>query len=110
MCGADNQPRVGATYWQISSDILERQSRKGWGAKVIELTAHDVRMTFPDMKGFSRANLMYMRAFAEAWMDAEIVPQAVGKLPWGQADKLAAISWYMLLWASNKSDESDEIG
>ena len=35
------------------------------------------------MKGFSRANLMYMRAFAEAWPDAEIVKQLVGRLPWG---------------------------
>ncbi|WP_225587210.1 PDDEXK nuclease domain-containing protein [Methylomonas fluvii] len=35
------------------------------------------------MKGFSRANLMYMRAFAEAWPDAEIVQQLVGRLPWG---------------------------
>lgn len=35
------------------------------------------------MKGFSRANLMYMRAFAEAWPDSEIVQQAVGRLPWG---------------------------
>jgi predicted nuclease of restriction endonuclease-like (RecB) superfamily len=26
---------------------------------------------------------MYMRAFAEAWPDAEIVQQAVGQLPWG---------------------------
>jgi predicted nuclease of restriction endonuclease-like (RecB) superfamily len=24
-----------------------------------------------------------MRAFAEAWPDAEIVQQAVGQLPWG---------------------------
>ncbi len=35
------------------------------------------------MKGFSRANLLYMRAFAEAWPDAQIVQQAVGQLPWG---------------------------
>lgn len=70
-------------YWQIGRDILERQSREGWGAKVIERLAHDLRTAFPDMKGFSRANLMYMRAFAEAWPDAEIVQQAVGQLPWG---------------------------
>jgi predicted nuclease of restriction endonuclease-like (RecB) superfamily len=50
---------------------------------VIERLAHDLRTAFPDMKGFSRANLMYMRAFAEAWPDAEIVQQAVGQLPWG---------------------------
>ena len=70
-------------YWQIGRDILERQAQQGWGAKVIERLAHDLRTAFPDMKGFSRANLMYMRAFAEAWPDAEIVQQAVGQLPWG---------------------------
>ena len=65
-------------YWQIGRDILERQQREGWGARVIERLAHDLRGAFPDMKGFSRANLMYMRAFAEAWPQAEIVQQAVG--------------------------------
>jgi predicted nuclease of restriction endonuclease-like (RecB) superfamily len=70
-------------YWQIGRDILARQAELGWGAKVIERLAHDLRTAFPDMKGFSRANLMYMRAFAEAWPDAAIVQQAVGQLPWG---------------------------
>ena len=72
-----------ALYWQIGRDILARQAEQGWGAKVIERLAHDLRTAFPEMKGFSRANLMYMRAFAEAWPDAEIVQQAVGQLPWG---------------------------
>lgn len=70
-------------YWQIGRDILARQAEQGWGAKVIERLAHDLRTAFPEMKGFSRANLMYMRAFAEAWPDGEIVQQAVGHLPWG---------------------------
>jgi predicted nuclease of restriction endonuclease-like (RecB) superfamily len=70
-------------YWQIGRDILARQAEQGWGAKVIERLALDLRAAFPDMKGFSRANLMYMRAFAEAWPDAEIVQQLVGRLPWG---------------------------
>ena len=70
-------------YWQIGRDILERQANEGWGAKVIDRLAHDLRVAFPDMKGFSRANLMYMRAFAEAWPDTEIVQQLVGRLPWG---------------------------
>ena len=34
-------------------------------------------------EGFSPAKPMHMRAFAEAWPDAEIVQQAVGQLPWG---------------------------
>lgn len=70
-------------YWQIGNDILARQHREGWGTKVIERLAHDLRNLFPEMKGFSRANLMSMRAFAEAWPKAEIVQQAVGQLPWG---------------------------
>ena len=70
-------------YWQIGRDILQRQAAQGWGAKVIERLAQDLRVAFPKMKGFSRANLMYMRAFAQAWPDAEIVQQAVGQLPWG---------------------------
>ena len=70
-------------YWQIGRDILARQAKQGWGTRVIERLAHDLRVAFPEMKGFSRANLMYMRAFAEAWPVAEIVQQAVGQLPWG---------------------------
>ncbi len=50
---------------------------------MIERLSRDLRFAFPDMKGFSRANLMHMRAFAEAWPDASIVQQAVGQLPWG---------------------------
>jgi len=71
-------------YWQIGRDILERQEREGWGAKVIERLATDLRVEFPDMKGFSRANLMYMRSFAEAWDTEEIVQRLVGQIPWGQ--------------------------
>lgn len=70
-------------YWHIGRDILARQADQGWGSKVIDRLAHDLRSAFPQMKGFSRANLMYMRAFAQAWPDGEIVQQAVGQLPWG---------------------------
>ncbi|HIJ28711.1 MAG TPA: DUF1016 domain-containing protein [Gammaproteobacteria bacterium] len=70
-------------YWQIGTDILARQASQGWGAKVIERLAHDLKKAFPDMKGFSRTNLLYMRSFAEAWPDQLIVQQAVGQLPWG---------------------------
>lgn len=70
-------------YWQIGQDILARQSAQGWGAKVIERLSQDLRSAFPEMKGFSRANLMYMRAFAAAWPDEKVVQQAVGQLPWG---------------------------
>ncbi len=70
-------------YWQLGRDILERQQRHGWGAGIVDKVAADLRTAFPAMKGFSRANLMYMRAFAEAWPEADFVQQPVGQLPWG---------------------------
>lgn len=78
---AANAELIGL-YWQIGREILERQSAQGWGSKVIERLARDLRAAFPDMKGFSRANLLYMRAFAEAWPDEAIVQQLAGRLPW----------------------------
>lgn len=69
-------------YWQIGRDILARQAEQGWGAKVIDRLAHDLRTAFPDMKGFSPRNLKYMRAFAEAWPDPKFVQQAAAQLPW----------------------------
>lgn len=69
-------------YWQIGSDILARQAAQGWGAKVIDRLAQDLRTAFPDMKGFSPRNLKYMRSFADAWPDAEFVQQAAAQLPW----------------------------
>ena len=72
-----------ALYWQLGRDILSRQAEQGWGAKVIDRLSADLRAAFPEMKGFSRANLLHMRAFAEAWPDPAIVQQAVGQLPWG---------------------------
>lgn len=45
--------------------------------------ATDLRAEFPEMKGFSPRNLAYMRAFAAAWPDEQILQQAVAELPWG---------------------------
>jgi predicted nuclease of restriction endonuclease-like (RecB) superfamily len=69
-------------YWHIGRDILARQSAQGWGTKVIERLAHDLREAFPEMKGFSPRNLKYMRAFAQAWPDAEFVQGVLAQLPW----------------------------
>ncbi|MCG6138311.1 MAG: PDDEXK nuclease domain-containing protein [Nostoc sp. LLA-1] len=70
-------------YWQIGREIITRQQQQGWGAKVIERLARDLKAAFPDMKGFSARNLKYMRAFAEAYPDEQIVQQLVALIPWG---------------------------
>ncbi|RCJ41516.1 hypothetical protein A6769_00980 [Nostoc punctiforme NIES-2108] len=69
-------------YWQIGRDILNRQQQQGWGAKVINRLAADLQKAFPEMKGFSLRNLKYMRAFAEAYPDEQLVQQAAALIPW----------------------------
>ncbi len=70
-------------YWSIERDILARQQNEGWGAKVIDRLATDLRRAFPEMTGLSARSLKYMRAFAEAWTDESIVQQVAAQLPWG---------------------------
>jgi predicted nuclease of restriction endonuclease-like (RecB) superfamily len=69
-------------YWSIGREILVRQEREGWGAKVIDSLARDLHQSFPEMKGLSPRNLKYMRAFAEAWPEESIVQQAAAQIPW----------------------------
>ena len=96
---AVNSELVGL-YWRIGRDILDRQAAHGWGPRVVDRLAADLRAEFPDARGFSRANLLYMRAFAEAWPDPATVQRVVGQLPWGQNVELLAVKdpaarlWY----------------
>ncbi len=87
-------------YWQIGRAILERQREHGWGTQVIDRLAADLRRSFPEMKGFSRRNLHYMRSFAAAYPDHAAM-EAVAGLPWGHTMRLldrvadpAARAWY----------------
>jgi predicted nuclease of restriction endonuclease-like (RecB) superfamily len=69
-------------YWHIGQEILLKQQTEGWGAKIITRLAKDLKREFPDVKGFSRSNLKYMRAFAEAYPDWQIGQQLAGQIPW----------------------------
>ncbi|HIJ95053.1 MAG TPA: DUF1016 domain-containing protein [Desulfuromonadales bacterium] len=69
-------------YWEIGQSVLEKQTLQGWGAKIIDRLAVDLREAFPEMKGFSPRNIKYMRAFAAAWPDREIVQAPLAQLTW----------------------------
>jgi predicted nuclease of restriction endonuclease-like (RecB) superfamily len=88
-------------YWRLGHTVLQRQQAEGWGTRVIDRLAADLRAAFPEMRGLSRSNLFYMRSFAAAWPEPAIIQQAVGRLPWGHVtvllDKLddqAQRDWY----------------
>jgi predicted nuclease of restriction endonuclease-like (RecB) superfamily len=69
-------------YWEIGNIILENQSQKGWGSKIIDSLSYDLKKTFPDMKGFSVRNLKYMRQFAATYTDNTIVQELLAQLSW----------------------------
>ena len=89
-------------YWEIGKRILEQQTREGWGAKVIERVAFDLKKEFPEIKGFSPRNLKYMRSFAAIWQDNEKVQRLAAQIPWFHncliIDKISDIEereWYI---------------
>jgi predicted nuclease of restriction endonuclease-like (RecB) superfamily len=69
-------------YHHLGSEILARQDRQGWGAKVIDRLAVDLAAEFPDMKGLSSRNLKYMKVFAELCPALQIGQQPAAQLPW----------------------------
>jgi predicted nuclease of restriction endonuclease-like (RecB) superfamily len=74
-------------YWEVGKEILDREDRQGWGAKVVDRLAIDLRRELPDITGFSLRSLRYMREFARAWSTfetpEEMLQQPAAKLPWG---------------------------
>lgn len=95
-------------YWNIGKSIIERQNAEGWGTKVIDRMSHDLKTAFPEMSGFSPRNLKYMRKFADAWQNIEIVQRTVAQIPWRSnitlLDKLKDPD--LRLWYAQKTIEN----
>jgi predicted nuclease of restriction endonuclease-like (RecB) superfamily len=70
-------------YWRIGATLAAQSERRAWGSRVIARLAEDLRREFPEMRGLSPRNLIYMRSFARAWPDEEIAQRSVARLPWG---------------------------
>ena len=69
-------------YWEIGRAIQSKQESFGWGAKIIEKLAMDLKRAFPNIKGFSSRNLKYMLKFARAYPSLEKVQQHAAQIPW----------------------------
>ncbi len=96
-------------YWSIGRDILDRQRNAGWGSKVVDRLAADLKREFPDQRGWSRRNLLYMRKSAEVWAtEAEFVHHVGARLPWrhvtvllDRLDTREERDWYAAAAAEN---------
>lgn len=71
-------------YWDLGENISKNLAENSWGAKVIDRLSKDLSSEFPDMQGFSRRNLYYVKKFYEFFCafpeQGEIVPRAGAQL------------------------------
>ena len=66
-------------YHDIGCVINEHKS---WGNKFIDNLATDIRIAFPESKGYSVRNLKYMAKFAETYPDRKFVQTVSAQIPW----------------------------
>ncbi len=78
---AVNKELVGL-YWDIGRMIAERQADGAYGDAIVEQLAHDLRVEFPSVSGFSRRNVFYMREFYLLYRDLPKVQPLVAQIGW----------------------------
>ena len=66
-------------YYNIGSIINENKS---WGNKFIENLAKDIKLEYPNSKGYSVRNLKYMAKFAAEYTEKEFVQTVSAQIPW----------------------------
>ncbi|HPT47993.1 MAG TPA: DUF1016 N-terminal domain-containing protein, partial [Candidatus Rifleibacterium sp.] len=48
-------------YWELGASIVGKQKNVTWGSGFLKQFSIDLMVEFPDVKGFSEANLHYIR-------------------------------------------------
>ncbi|MDI6751501.1 MAG: PDDEXK nuclease domain-containing protein [bacterium] len=69
-------------YWFIGGTIINLQEKSKWGDGVVEKLSQDLRMKYPEMKGFSVQNLWYMKKFYLTYRGASILQTLSGEISW----------------------------
>ena len=69
-------------YWEIGEEIHNQQQEKGWGKSIVEVLAKELRLEFPDVKGFSARNLWNMRNLYLAYSQNKKLQPLVAEISW----------------------------
>lgn len=67
-------------YFRLGKIVSEN---KAYGSNFTKQVSQELKLTFPNMKGFSERNIRAMRMFYEEYATDEKWQQLVAKLPWG---------------------------
>lgn len=80
-------------YWNLGRDIVAKEAESKWGSGFFNQLSLDMRAMFPDEKGFSSANLRYMKRWYEFYYQRIVslqqpvedlkMPDVFGFIPWG---------------------------
>jgi predicted nuclease of restriction endonuclease-like (RecB) superfamily len=65
-------------YWSIGADIVAKQAETVWGSGVFAKISNDIREAFPDLKGFSKSNLYYMKQFYLFYNQENLIGRQAG--------------------------------
>ena len=93
-------------YIRIGRDIVQRQQTQGWGAKVIDRLARDLKDAFSDIRGWSSSNLKHMRFFALHCPDSQFGQQPADQLPWSRVAALQH-GWSRCRPETNRRQQAD---
>lgn len=81
-------------YWELGADIVAKQEHTKWGEGLIDRLSKDLMSEFPDMKGFSRSNLMYIKKWYLFYSKSSaIVQQPVGQIGQQVIAQITQIPW-----------------
>jgi len=80
-------------YWSLGAEIIAHQARAKWGDGLVDQLSRDLLAEFPDMKGFSRSNLMHIKKWYSFYARTKVQqpvrqigqqPVAlITQIPWG---------------------------
>ncbi len=71
-------------YWELGEAIIKKQQDANWGDAILEQLATDLRLSFPNVRGFSKRNLYAIRQWYLFYSQQyTFVPQPVAQIPWG---------------------------
>ncbi len=65
-------------YWDLGNMLSDKIKKSQWGDKVLENVSKDLKEEFPDMKGFSKTNLKYIKGFYEYFSSNFVISHQAG--------------------------------
>lgn len=85
-------------YWELGERIVSKQRNAAWGDGFLQQISVDLQTAFPDIRGFSLRNIIYIRKWYEFWTnplaivqqlvaqsvkESASLHQMVTQIPWG---------------------------